>query len=277
MSAPRIGPDARSQSIGGPACRNCPRSRPERLATPGVRRPAGASAREHPRERGAVRRPRAAGRRRTRARSSSAPVERRPPVDLGHRRRPGRAGRRRTVDAPAVTTARVVREQAGDGASPASDLAAQADAPCARPRRWTGGPTRRRRAAPRPGGRGPAGRRGAARATRPRPAAAGPARVAERRAMAGASSRGGVGVGAVARARRRAAARRVAGRAASAASRSSRGSGVDHRVRPARRQAVVAEVDHRCARSAAQVVGQAPSSGSSGMLERDRAERPRPR
>ena len=31
ISAPRIGPDARSQSTGGPACRNWPRLQPERL------------------------------------------------------------------------------------------------------------------------------------------------------------------------------------------------------------------------------------------------------
>ena len=257
ISAPRSGPDARSQSIGGPACRNCPRSQPERLAGRAYVDQLGARARASARPRCAL----------ASARRGSAST--RGELVLGARRAAAASRRASTGDR---LRGERVGEQVRRPPSPPSAApslssplirAHQRPTACRAAAALDGKTARRPPAAPPPGGRGPAGRR-------PSPNSDDDdGRVAASAAIAGASSRRGRGARRD-RARRRAARRRGPGRRPRPASRSSRRLGsIIGWARPWV-QLVVAEVDHQMPGSRRS--SPAPSR-SSGMFGRDRTER----
>ena len=160
ISAPRSGPDARSQSIGGPACRNVPALEPERLARPAGRR------RGRRRRPASVAAPSALAAPRRGSASTAAEValgagHRRLPVGLGDgdglgAQRVGEQRRRPAVD---DRPARRPAARAGAGRTSQALLGGPAGRRAGWPSRWTGRRRRPPRRAPSAWRSGPAGRR----------------------------------------------------------------------------------------------------------------------
>ena len=227
ISPPRSGPDARSQSIGGPACRNSPRWRPSTSAAGATSTSVAVTSSIAASARSLARAPQRVGR--DRGEVGLGAGHRRPPVDPGRPAVAWAATASASRSAPTLTTLSGVVIGVPPTSSSARRVAPALD-------RCTSAPARPARATWR---------------SRPCGSPSVPTTATttgwSTPASAGASSAAGSG-SAPWPSTTSSSSTPVAGSAAARARCSSRRRRVDHRVRAARRVLVVAEVDEACAR-----------------------------